>query len=780
MGEGVHIFGVRHHGPGSARSLVRALDELGPDIVLVEGPPDAEGVLELAGHEGMKPPVAMLVYVPEKPRRAVYYPLAAFSPEWQAIRYALRAKVPVRFMDLPQAIQMAEEEGEKKEEAVVPAAERVAPEEAGGAEGVAKAVEARRDPLQFLAEAAGYSDGERWWEHVVEERQESGEVFAAILEAMTALRNSGVAGTPSEAEALRESRREAYMRQTIRAARKEGFARIAVVCGAWHAPVLVPEKMPAAKDDAAVLKGLAKVKVAATWVPWTHGRLTFSSGYGAGVGSPGWYQHLWERGSKSPSPQPSPGLPGEGDRESRRSSIHWMTRVAHLLRGEDLDASSASVIESVRLAETLASMRGRWLPGLAELNEASLAVLCQGNDAPMRLIHRRLIVGEAMGAVPEETPAVPLQQDLLREQKRLRLAAEADERALDLDLRKETDLERSYLLHRLGLLGIAWGAAERVHGKAGTFHEVWRLQWKPEFAVDVIAAAAWGNTVMDAAAAYARDAAEKAGGLPAITTLLEKVLLSNLSDAVEHVMRRVQAISAVASDVTHLMAALPPMAGVMRYGNVRQTDTGMIAHVIDGLVTRICIGLPPATASLNDEAAAAMFGHVMSTNAAVSLLQNPEHLSAWQGVLRQLADQENLHGLVAGRAVRLLLNGGVFSADEAARRMGLALSPGGEPSHAAAWVEGFLKGSGLLLLHDEPLWAVIDRWVSELPGETFTAVLPLLRRTFSTFAPPERRQMGERVRRGRIGQAAQAADAEAIDAARAGAVLPLIRMLLGV
>src|SRR2546421_1861791 len=98
----------------------------------------------------------------------------------------------------------------------------------------------------------------------------------------------------------------------------------------------------------------------------------------------------------------------------------------------------------------------------------------------MRLIHRKLIVGEAMGAVPEETPAVPLQQDLQREQKRLRLAAGADERALDLDLRKETDLERSCLLHRLGLLDIAWGAAERVHGKAGAVHEIWRFEGKAE------------------------------------------------------------------------------------------------------------------------------------------------------------------------------------------------------------------------------------------------------------------------------------------------------------
>jgi hypothetical protein len=34
---------------------------------------------------------------------------------------------------------------------------------------------------------------------------------------------------------------------------------------------------------------------------------------------------------------------------------------------------------------------------------------------------------------------------------------------LDLDLRKPADLERSHLLHRLNLLGIAWGRTRLLH-----------------------------------------------------------------------------------------------------------------------------------------------------------------------------------------------------------------------------------------------------------------------------------------------------------------------------
>jgi hypothetical protein len=277
--------------------------------------------------------------------------------------------------------------------------------------------------------------------------------------------------------------------------------------------------------------------------------------------------------------------------------------------------------------------------------------------------------------------------------------------------------------------------------------------------------------------------------LPTLTRLVDHALLADLPEAVSHLMARLQAEAALASDVAHLMEALPPLANVLRYGNVRRTDAGLVGHVVDGLVARICIGLPGACSSLNDEAAAEMFDRLMGVHSAVSLLQNPDHREAWHGVLRQLADQQGGHGLVAGRCVRLLLDAGAFTADEAARRLGLALSTASEPAQAAAWVEGFLRGSGLVLLHDESLWAVLDGWVTALSGETFPTLLPLLRRTFSTFPPPERRQMGERVRRGparpplappQAGRDVRTVTPTDFDTARAEAVLPLLARLLGV
>src|SRR4051794_8808770 len=95
------ILGIRHHGPGSARSVRAALERLDPDIVCIEGPPEAESVLLLAADPAMRPPVALLAYDTDQPERAAFWPFAAFSPEWQALRWALERDRPVRFIDAP-------------------------------------------------------------------------------------------------------------------------------------------------------------------------------------------------------------------------------------------------------------------------------------------------------------------------------------------------------------------------------------------------------------------------------------------------------------------------------------------------------------------------------------------------------------------------------------------------------------------------------------------------------------------------------------------------------
>ncbi|MDH6217446.1 DUF5682 family protein [Streptomyces pseudovenezuelae] len=912
------LLGVRHHGPGSARAVRAALDTARPQVVLIEGPPEADFLIPLAADEDMRPPVALLAHAVDEPGRSAFWPLAEFSPEWVAIRWALEHEVPARFIDLPATHTLAWEngpadgpdEGEGKSDGAdeTPGGES---DEAGARPALDASV--RIDPLAVLAEAAGYDDPERWWEDVVEHRGvgegDAFAPFAALEEAMGALRETYGGGGHD-----RDLVREAYMRLQVRAAQREFGDDVAVVCGAWHVPALRQRTVVAA--DRALVKGLPKVKADMTWVPWTHRRLARVSGYGAGIDSPGWYGHLFS----------APDRPVE----------RWLTKVAGLLRDQDRLVSSAHVIEAVRLAETLAAMRGRPLPGLGETTDAVRAVMCEGSDVPLALVHDRLVVGDVLGEVPRSAPAVPLQRDLDRIQRRLRLKPEALERELELDLRKETDAGRSRLLHRLRLLGIGWGEPTASRGSTGTFRETWRLRWEPELSVRVAEAGVWGTTVLGAATAKAEADAVSARGLADVTGLAERCLLAELPDALPVVMRVLADRAALDTDVGHLAQALPALVRSLRYGDVRGTDTGALAGVAAGLAERIFVGLPPACAALDPDAAEEMRRHLDAVHGAVGLLADapvrvggtaegaggaatpgvaeagetvdapvrgdgvagapgdgsgpglggtagdaeaqgdlaapttPDGSGAgvgaeapsdgvspgsegageavavpaqadgsapassggsepgsdgagvvgdapaqggpvagvapgdpvagnqavgaalrgrWQRVLRVLGVRDSVAGVVRGRAVRLLLDEGELGQDEAARLMGLVLSPGTAPGDAAAWIEGFVgggSGGGMLLVHDERLLALVDAWLTGVPPGAFTDVLPLLRRTFSAYEPGVRRTLGELVRRGpgRSGHTAVTGSgipgfAAELDAGRADAVLPVVRLLLG-
>ncbi|MEV4460749.1 DUF5682 family protein [Microbispora sp. NPDC049633] len=773
----VWILGVRHHGPGSARAVRDELHRIRPDLVLVEGPPEADDLVGLAADPGMRPPVALLAYVPGEPARAAFWPFAQFSPEWQALAYAAGAGVEARFCDLPAAHALALD-----------------------------ADPVRRDPVGELARAAGYDDPERWWEDLVEHRGEAG-TLDVVAEAMRAVRDGHVA------EGV-EARREAYMRRTLRKAAREGYARIAVVCGAWHLPALtlpvltlpvltpsaqtppvltspaqalpvltatgrrargpgatVPEgapggsgRPPSAAEDERLLRGLPKVRVEMTWVPWTHGRLAAGAGYGAGVAAPGWYEHLFT----------APDRPVE----------RWLARAAAILREEDLPVSSAHVIEAVRLAEGLAALRGRPLAGLSEVTEAVRAVLCDGDEPKVELVQRRMVVGERLGRVPEATPMVPLRRDLRDEQRRLRMKPETLTGEHDLDLRRPLDLGRSRLLHRLALLDVPWGTPRRARSK-GTFKESWSLEWRPELDVALIEAAVWGITVEAAATARVRDLADGAG-LPELAALVERCLPAHLPGALPYVLARIEDRAALDGEVRHLMAALPALVRARRYGDVRGTEG--LADVTESMLARICAGLSPALSGLDEDAARAMAALVDGVHAASGLMGDagptgaagPAGGGRWLTTLAAVARRDDLPGLLDGRVVRILFDADALE-DDVAARMARSMSPGNPPARSAAWIEGFLSGGGLLLVHDPRLLAAVDAWLTGLSSQEFADALPLLRRTFGAFPAPERRMIGRRVRSGsalRSPEPGGEAGADVDEGLAAGAVRT-VREILG-
>ncbi|MBA3287968.1 MAG: hypothetical protein H0U21_08090, partial [Acidimicrobiia bacterium] len=235
--------------------------------------------------------------------------------------------------------------------------------------------------------------------------------------------------------------------------------------------------------------------------------------------------------------------------------------------------------------------------------------------------------------------------------------------------------------------------------------------------------------------------------------------------------------AADAPAVSELMDAAGPLADALRYGDARSTDAAALRAVFDEMAVRVVAGLDRAVVGLDDESARAMIERMSAVQAALSVVDHPARRRALPAVLAIIADQRRGHGLVRGRATRLLHDTGTWEPAEVERRLARALTPGTPAATGAAFVEGFLAGSGTVLLHDAALRTVVDGWIGSLTPDAFTDVVALLRRTFGAFEPVERRQLGVLVATGAVDRRPVADDE--LDEDRVLAGLATVRALLG-
>ena len=694
----------------------------------------------------LRPPVALVLYDAKDIERASFYPFATFSPEYQAIDYAVRNGIEITPIDLPARHYLAE-----KSQAVPPTlfqTEEPPPETPSRLPGkTLKQLnrQLRQDPLSLMAELAGYKDSESWWDATLERGHAGPEAtFTALLEMVGELRTTFPQASNDENE-----RREAYMRTEIRKALKSGAERIAIVVGAFHGPAVADVGRYKVSTDKARLKGLPKVKIASAWVPWSYPRLARSGGYGAGVLSPSWYKLRHD-------------FPDN-------ATARWMATAGKLLREEGFDASPAMATEAVALAGTLATLRDHEAPGIEELEQALLGTLAAGRPERLALIHQKLTIGTTVGFVPPGVTSVPLVENLNRELKSTRMAklwetagelylkaTKANPRG-GIDLRADNDLRKSHLLHRLNLLDINWGKLQPLGPDTlSSFKEIWLLEWQPEFSLYLIERASYGNTVGAAAGKYAEEKALALKTVLPLAQLTLDCLRAGLPDTVPELMAALRARAAETTDVAALLAALPTLVQTSRYGDSRKTDTTALLQVIDELLPRLCAGLPAAATNIDDEQAEDLLNHLAGSNYALAQLDNEEHNDIWVNGLHRTVAVGGTHPLIEGHCVRLLYDREQLDRQATGVRFTRALSAGNNAHYIAQWLAGFLHGSGQLLFHYPPLWTLVNNWVSGLTWEEFEQILPLLRRTFADFSVYDRRRLLGLVQSKNQGEAAGA------------------------
>jgi hypothetical protein len=683
---GVRVYGIRHHGPGSARRLLAAFAADPPTRILIELPSDATAHLHVANDPAVKPPVALIAYDGES---SAAFPFVDWSPEWVAIRWAHTHGVPIQAIDRPQS--------------AIPIARETSTE----------------DGLASLARAAGATDIDTWWNATFETRHDHPlNVFVAIEHLIRSTRDE----VTIDEDTLH---REAWMRSGIAAAQAGNpDDAIAVICGAWHAPAL---RDAASDADLALVRGTRHHPVRYAWVPWSNRHMTRASGYGAGIHAPRWDAHVWRHG---------------GD---IRSVAAWISDTTRALRatsitgGEQIarDASPAQTIEAVTMTATLTALRNRETPDLADVRDATVATVMHGDASIWDALAPELLIGDDLGVVPPHASGSPLYADFERQATTLRLERTPASEWMA-DLREPLHRRRSAFLHRLLALGVDWGKPSRVSGALGTFKEHWILQWAPTHQATITQLTPLGDTVLEAATTVLTGRLNTTD-LRAIIRVANEAVVANLPSVITAAVTAADAAAAATSDATLLVSGASQAAATAKVGNVRGTPTDGWRDLAFRLYLAAAYAWPAQTRTYDPSTARTAADTIDEAIPNLITLDDgriPQE--AWHDAWRTVARDPHAAPYASAYALRRTYDLNLIDPTQVAITLNRALSPARPFFEAAETFEGFFRNPATLLTNDPNLRRTLDEWLCELPESDLPAAIVAFRRTLSALTTLEK------------------------------------------
>ena len=758
----IGVFGVRHLSPAGAWHLRRYLDHVRPDVVCVEGLADAGPLVKHLTHRDTVPPVAILAYTAELPVRTLVYPLARYSPEFQAVKWAKENAARVEFIDLPSDIflglqDLELERHKRRADAPPDPTDPAAGLDAAEAADVPASPAFRPEPegsvYARIAARAGEPDYDTYWERRFEHNLSPDSYRLAAHELGRELRDEPD-DTAWRAENLV---REAFMRRCIAGVVAGGVPaeKIVAVVGAFHAPVLTPD-FPAMTD--AELASLRRRPSHLTLMPYSYFKLSTQSGYGAGNHAPAYFELFWDAAEAGRLAE----LP-----------MDYLAKVARHLRSAGTHRSTAEVIEGVRLARTLAALNGGSAPTLRDLTDAAVTLVGHGHLSTVADALARVNVGTAIGSLPPGVSKTSIQDDFARSLDRLKLdkyrTGVAQELALDLRENRHVksadaaflDLNRSTFFHRLRVLGVGFAKPARLGSQAATWAEKWVLQWTPEAEIALVEAVLLGETVELATACTFKTRLDACADIAAAADTVTDACQCGLAPAMDLARARLQQLAAESRDVPAVAHAAGRLNQVVRFGDVRKFDPSPLLPLIDELYTQGALGLYDA-AGCDAAAAQTLCGSIDELNRVGLDHHARVDTDSWLRQLRRLADSDDRNPLLSGYACGLLLERGELATADLAREVGRRLSPGIPADLGAGWFEGLSRRNRPALLSRQALWAELAAYVSSLDADEFKRAVVFLRRAFGPFTPPQKRQVCENL--GELWGAGRDAASEALSA----------------
>ncbi|MDS0527660.1 DUF5682 family protein [Clostridium sp. SHJSY1] len=724
----VMFFPVRHHSPACSFHLKNVIDSYKPEIILIEGPAEANKVIQYIAHEETKAPVCIYysyfdrngLIEESKEKYRCYYPFLDFSPELLALREGKKREIVCEFIDLSYAEILI---NSKKLEVMGKAEEKNTYND--------DYLMKESVFIKAICEKEGCRNYNELWEKLfeIDGLKISTEKFIENMIFSCYLSRVGY----SE-EMLKEDgcfARETFMSMKIREAVKK-YNKVLVVSGGFHTSTLIDGLET---NDEIKLHNIAEADTGVYAMAYSFEESDQLNGYASGMIHPAFYQRVWNNIEK------------QVDKPYEEAVLNFIVHTGKHIRKNYGNLSTADEIEAFNMAMGLKSLRDKYECGVFELKDGITSAFVKGEmDAESQVslkYLREILTGNKIGKLCALAEVPPIVQDFNELCKKFNIKTTTLENGVPLSIYKsKKHREQSKFFHMMKFLDTNFCFMEKgpdfIRRKnTNLVREVWKYKWTTKLQSTLIELSMQGGSLKEAA-----------------NSILTKRFISCENESGEASLLLIEA--ALMGIESSLQGLLPS------FGEILNGDDNFIS------ITNSCYNLNflcNAEDLLNihmeeilQEFFTTAYNKAVSQitslntvdydneNEVISKLKDIYHISNKVNFdsetlidsLNVLISKKDCNSAVEGAALGILYGlNSIYSKEVADKAVQYLYGTGEKLMKSGSFLKGLFSTAKDLLLGEEELLKGIDNFLRNIEEEHFMTLLPDLRFSFTFFNPGE-------------------------------------------
>ncbi|OZI12886.1 hypothetical protein CEW92_04355 [Bacillaceae bacterium SAS-127] len=729
-------FPVRHHSPACSYHLQKVIETYRPEVILIEGPTNANELLPYLVHENNQAPFAVYysyadqaaLLDEEKGKYTCYYPFLDYSPELVALRQAHKFGIKAKFIDLPyEQILLNSERGK-------------------GIHEKDRKKNYNDDYLldrsrfiQSLCRKENCRSFNELWEKLyeVDGLYQSTEVFVKNMLAYCYLSRHDYTEDMLKAEGCLA--REQFMAQEIQQALNQ-YERILVVTGGFHTSGLIEwQSKSLPKLSLPKVKG----KDTGTYLmAYTYKECHQLNGYASGMPYPSYYQTVWKNILKR-------------TKQPLEASVQYhIAKFGKRLREKEDGVSTADSIEAMRMAIGLAGLRDKLECSLYELVDGVKSAFTKNEHSRLLQTLDQLLVGDQVGLIKETLHMPPIVNDFYSICKKYKLpiqTVQKQEKVLDL-LKTKSHREISRFFHAMEYLNTDFcvkkkgpNYVERID--TNLVRETWEYRWNPNVETELIQHSVYGGTINEAVSEMIMEKIKKSSSESHVACeQLIYAALIGLEPLMKQVLPTVEKIIQQDGDFYSLVDACHHLHFLVKEPYLFHIEQSPYIKSLLIQAFQKAVSLMTAVANVpkDDENRA-----VEAMKQFYTLIIERElsvHTELFVVQLKEILAAKEQNPAIAGAVVSMLIGLEEWTEEQGVEKaMSYLFATGEAVTEAAAFLKGLMTVSREMMLSNQTLLDGIQQMLSDISYETFLQVLPELRYAFSSFTPLEINMIAKRV-----------------------------------